>query len=106
MTTTQRYREGPLTAGATLEQKLTSDERRDLLLLIRQRASVARRLAQQRSGVLLAPFDVAMITYFSWEDDERWKQALAQELLGQMPSMAELMPPIVVEDVQMLIGHG
>jgi hypothetical protein len=47
-----------------------------------------------------------MVTYFSWEDDERSKQAQAQELLGQMPSMAELMPPIVVEDVQTLIGHG
>jgi hypothetical protein len=95
-----------MTANATLEQKLTSDERADLLLLMRQGASVARGLAEQRSGVLLAPFDVAMVTHFSWEDDERWKQAQAQELLGQMPGVAELMPPIAVENVQKFIGHG
>jgi hypothetical protein len=55
---------------------LSSRERNDLLVMIRQRATIAKSLASQRAAELVADFDQQMATYYSFLDDDVWKEAV------------------------------
>ena len=54
-------------------EQLSPRERKDLLMLVRQRASVAKNLASQRAAEVLAEFDEQVATYYDFLDDDVWR---------------------------------
>jgi hypothetical protein len=59
-------------------EQLSPRERNDLLMLVRQRASVAKNLASQRAAELLADFDEQIATYYNFLDDDVWRAAMTK----------------------------
>jgi hypothetical protein len=54
---------------------MTKTEREDLQKLIRNRATVMKSAAVQRSAELLAEFELQMASVYSYDQDETWKAA-------------------------------
>lgn len=63
---------------------MTKTEKNDLISLSKQRARVAKQMAEHRALDLLARFEEQLATEYAWDDDETWEEAhrLAEEAVN------------------------